>query len=251
MATAAGPNFLGIGAQKAGTSWLHEMLKLHPDVGLPKVKELHYWDSKRAKGMPLSEYETLFASMLQPIRGEITPGYAIIPSETIAVIRDRYPSLRLLYTLRNPLERAWSNAKMFLMLQKIVADETQVAQVEDSWYLEHFRTDLSLRRGDYRTCIENWLKHFERPQLLVSLYDDLLEDARGFLVRSCRHIGADAAVCGTFPDEVISRRVAPTAHPTIRPSLLPALLELYSDKVKDLSDYLGVDLVARWLDPYR
>lgn len=38
----------GLGAQKAGTSWLHRMLQRHPQVHLPLVKELHYWDAVRA-----------------------------------------------------------------------------------------------------------------------------------------------------------------------------------------------------------
>ena len=37
------PDFLGIGAQKAATSWLDSILRNHPDVWLPPVKELHYW----------------------------------------------------------------------------------------------------------------------------------------------------------------------------------------------------------------
>lgn len=40
------PTFLGIGAQKAGTSWLHECLKQHPELWLPPEKELHYFDRK-------------------------------------------------------------------------------------------------------------------------------------------------------------------------------------------------------------
>jgi hypothetical protein len=40
------PNFLGIGAQKAGTTWLHHNLQAHPDVWMPRVKEVHYFDEK-------------------------------------------------------------------------------------------------------------------------------------------------------------------------------------------------------------
>ncbi|HEX4299950.1 MAG TPA: sulfotransferase [Gammaproteobacteria bacterium] len=248
---ALGPTFLGIGAQKAGTTWLHEMLRQHPDIGLPKTKELHYWDVKHDKGMPLTGYEAIFAAMPQPVRGEITPGYAILPTGTIALIRARYPDLQLLLTLRNPLERAWSNAKMYLVLQKLVPDEPRVAQVEDAWYLEHFRSELSLRRGDYLTCIDNWLQHFDRSQLLLSLYDDLVGDPRAFLARSCRHIGVDPALYDPMDDGLIRQRVGTTAHPEIRASLLPALRDIYADKVAVLSDRLGMDLAERWLTPYR
>ena len=40
------PDFLGIGAQKAGTTWLSHNLQLHPEVWMPPVKELHYFDEK-------------------------------------------------------------------------------------------------------------------------------------------------------------------------------------------------------------
>ncbi|HEX7966554.1 MAG TPA: sulfotransferase domain-containing protein [Gammaproteobacteria bacterium] len=243
-----GPSFLGIGAQKAGTTWLHGMLQLHPGVGMPAVKEVHYWDVKHPKGVPVEEYEALFAPLDQPVRGEITPGYAILPPETIAVIYRRYPSLRLLLTLRNPLERAWSNAKMYLVLKGIVADESQVDSVGDDWYIEHFRSDLSLRRGDYETCLRNWLGCFPREQLLLSFYDDLLEDPRGFLARSCGHIGVGASPYADMEEDVLRRRVGTTAHPAIRPSLLQELRGLYADKIASLSDYLGRDLSRLWMD---
>ena len=48
------PDFVGIGAQKAGTTWLHRNLQAHPEIWMPKEKELHYFDEKRGqKGGPL------------------------------------------------------------------------------------------------------------------------------------------------------------------------------------------------------
>ena len=40
------PDFIGIGAQKAGTTWLHRNLQAHPGIWMPKEKELHYFDEK-------------------------------------------------------------------------------------------------------------------------------------------------------------------------------------------------------------
>ena len=44
-------SFLVIGAQKAGTSWLHTMLRKHPQLWLPDCKELHFWDWNHSKGL--------------------------------------------------------------------------------------------------------------------------------------------------------------------------------------------------------
>src|SRR3712207_5781521 len=54
------PDFLIIGAQKAGTTWLHRNLQAHPGIWMPKEKELHYFDEKARKP----------ASLRQRLRGE-------------------------------------------------------------------------------------------------------------------------------------------------------------------------------------
>ena len=52
------PDFLGIGAQKAGTTWLHENLRRHPELFLPEEKELHYFDRQWVR--PLRHYSAAF-----------------------------------------------------------------------------------------------------------------------------------------------------------------------------------------------
>ena len=125
------PSFLVLGAQKAGTTWLYHMLAHHPQIFMPDCKEVHFWDKQYAKGY--AWYEALFkeegsepAGELSLVarsasgsssrqggregsalkrRGEITPAYAILPPETIAEIHARYPNLRLIYLVRNPIDR--------------------------------------------------------------------------------------------------------------------------------------------------
>ena len=65
------PHFLGIGAQKAGTTWLAENLRCHPEVFLPERKELHWLDHKFER--PLSDWAAHFADAGERKRGEITP----------------------------------------------------------------------------------------------------------------------------------------------------------------------------------
>jgi hypothetical protein len=235
--------FLGIGAQKTGTTWLHEMLKLHPAVGLPADKEQHFWDAQHAKGKSVADYDALFASMRQPVRGEITPRYAILPPETIALIRRHYPQLLLLFSLRNPMERAWSNAKMALLSREIVSSMKDVDRVNDAWYIDHFRSELSLQRGDYETCLRNWLDHFDQEQLLISFYEDLQRDPRGYLA----HIGTDPSFYTSVPDSVLAQRIGTTEFGAIRPSLFPVLKDLYAPKIASLSAYLGRDFSSLWL----
>src|SRR5262245_8764381 len=103
--------FLGIGAQKAGTTWLHENLRTHPVLSFPHGTEIHFWDAQRDRG--IDWYRSLFVSS-DRVEGEITPAYAILPPRQVAEIAATFPDLRLIYILRNPIDRAWSSALMAL-----------------------------------------------------------------------------------------------------------------------------------------
>lgn len=66
-------DFLGIGAQKAGTTWLQVMLSQHPEIHFPLGKEVHFWNHQY-KG--LAWYQAHFNNSHQNCKqGEITPAY--------------------------------------------------------------------------------------------------------------------------------------------------------------------------------
>jgi hypothetical protein len=161
------PTFLGIGAQKAGSTWLHAMLSKHDELWLPHLKELHYFDrrfpirpvpsssapepaqgtfarhiSTRIRRMSLSKlrdrlsfrrwsdlawetryvfgnwdaewYASLFNAAKGRIAGEITPAYSCLSEEAIAYVHGLMPDAKLIFLMRDPVERAWSHAKMDL-----------------------------------------------------------------------------------------------------------------------------------------
>ena len=94
--------FLGIGAQKAGTTWLYERLRWHPGLAFPAGKEIHFWDQFRHYG--LDWYRGRFADPGRS-NGEIMPAYAILAPETIREIHREFPDLWLLHVIRNPIRR--------------------------------------------------------------------------------------------------------------------------------------------------
>ena len=139
------PHFLCIGAHKSGTTWLYENLKRHPAVWLPPVKELHYFDGM--PGLPkvaqrLNEaikevvatgrvpdpakldhmrkvvldqpkdfawYRSLFEPAGERLTGDITPAYATLSGSVVGRIRELLPDCRVIFIMRNPIERAWSH----------------------------------------------------------------------------------------------------------------------------------------------
>jgi len=234
-------DFLGIGAQKAGTTWLYEMLRLHPQVSFPAGKEVHFWDDQRDRGIVW--YQSLFAGEESGRKkGEITPAYAILPVEAIRDIHAINPALRSVYIIRNPVERAWSSALMALGRAEMTIDEAS-----DQWFIDHFRSAGSLARGDYEQCIRNWRSVFPSEQLLVLRHEEIRSEPLALLTQCCRHLGIDEKFFAAAGTELLGRRVFSGPGHTIRPGLLPVLREIYCPKIRSLGEYLGADL-GPWLE---
>jgi hypothetical protein len=137
-----GPDFLVIGAQRSGTSWLYQVLRKHPELWLPPLKELHYfdkiakpqswqgqeklrrlrgrlgnslriclWDLKYFLGKRNDEwYAGLFTKAQQKglLAGEVTPAYALLNSEQFLHVYRNNTRIKLIFIMRDPVERAWS-----------------------------------------------------------------------------------------------------------------------------------------------
>jgi len=234
-------DFLGIGAQKAGTTWLHEALAAHPAVRFPAGKEVHFWDWHRSRGVDW--YRRLFAESAPGTKsGEITPAYALLPAAAIGEIREINPALRVIYTLRNPIERAWSAALMVMQRGGMT-----LAEASDQWFIDHFRSRNSRERGDYEPCLRRWREVMGEEQILVLRYEALCTDPRAYLESCCRHLGVDATFYARVQPEILQRRVYSGPQAALRASLRPVLRELYADKIRALAKYLDADLSA-WLE---
>lgn len=100
------PRFLGIGAQKAGTTTLHYLLANHPKIFVPADKEVHYFTLHADRDVDW--YAGRFAAA-RPDQtcGDITPYYLFHP-EAPRRIRDLLPRVKLVVLLRDPVERALS-----------------------------------------------------------------------------------------------------------------------------------------------
>jgi hypothetical protein len=176
------PDFLCIGAQKAGTTWLYENLKRHPEVYLPERKEIHYWDWQTHRS--LLYYSRFFRPAGPRLTGDFTPSYSLLPTANVERIRRLLPGLRILYLLRHPVERAWSHAMMSL----VKVPKRPFEEVTEAELLAHFRSEDSRRRGAYRETIERWEARFP-GRVLVGFYYRLTEDPECLLRSVCEHLG--------------------------------------------------------------
>lgn len=237
------PTFMCIGAQKAGTTWLFAMLRKHPDVYLPAKKEIHFWDMHYAKG--IEWYRAHFRS--QKICGDITPAYALLNIARIAEIASLMPALRLIYILRNPIERAWSAALMNLRaLAQAVEFEGQPGilyeEVKESFFIRQFNMRGNVIRGDYVGTIRRWLSVFPREQLLILRFEEIARSPKEFLRQVCEHVGIRADVFLAMPEDELATKVFASSGQPIPASLHAYLALRYESAVRELEDLLGWDL---------
>ena len=234
-----GPDFLGIGAQKAGTTWLYENLGKHPEIAFPAEKEVHFWDKREDR--PAAEWLDLFPAEETRKQGEITPSYGFLDAGVIREIRELCPELRLFYSIRNPVERAWSSALMALERAEMTLEDAS-----DLWFIDHFKSAGSRQRGDAEACLSNWRSAFPADQVHVILFDDLVDRPLDTLIQVANHIGTDGEFFRSLPEDDLSKPVfAGSGHP-LRPQLHGFLTALYGRKIVRLQKLLNRDL-AHWL----
>ena len=178
------PNFLVIGAPKAGTTSLHLHLRAHPQVFMPELKEPRFFgyegEGERLK-FPIrtrEEYEALFAPVTQETAiGEATPHSLGYP-HAARRIHELIPAARLIASLRDPVERSYSVYQMNLRNKGVN---------EGVPFAEAIRKDDNLRET-YGDMLARYFALFPREQIKVILLEDLekapqatIRDLYGFL----------------------------------------------------------------------
>lgn len=226
------PGLLCIGAQKAGTTWLYENLAPHPGLFVPPhVKEVHYFDFLFHER--LADYAAVFAEAGERVGCDITPNYGRLRSGRIAFVRRVMPEARLVFLMRNPIERAWSQAVMDLTTRSGRA----LGDVAPTELSAHFRSPAVLRNGRYTEMIDHWLAHFPEEQLLLGFYEDVQERPRELLARVFRHAGVAADVdWAAFP---YAERIHAGPGAAIPPRYREELAALFGDEIRRLADRFG------------
>ena len=201
------PHFLGIGAMRSGTTWLATHLASHPDIRMGR-KEIHFFDQKLDRLAPSGSvrdridqlrYALRFAraSGRGSIRGEITPAYAIVGPDVIARVAEWMPDVKLLFLMRDPIERAWSQARNDFPNWR----GRELKDVGRDELMRFFDEEGVRRRGDYLACIDAWSTEFPREQFFFGFLDDVRERPHEFLGDVLRFLGADTKLPAGFAPE--------------------------------------------------
>ncbi len=214
--TGSGPDFLVIGAQRAGTTWLHRVLSQHPALWLPPVKELHYFDRLETKRTILEAkerrrvglkrllsldpwyanywfgargdhwYASLFrrGQKLGLITGEITPAYATLNDKILRRIHRMNDNIKLVFVMRDPIDRVWSAVNN--AAKKGAADASTVATA-----LERARESGAKARSAYADTIARLEAIFPPRQIHYCFFEDLRDRPKALTAEVLTFLGVE------------------------------------------------------------
>jgi hypothetical protein len=182
--TTGPPDFVGVGAQRAGTTWWFRLLSQHPGIKAPRGrrKELHFFDRFCAHEMRQADveaYHDLFARRRGQIAGEWTPRY-MGDVCTPRLLHRAAPEAKLLVLLRDPVERFRSG----MLHQLTRAPERASAMVAAE----------AIERGRYALQLERLRGFWEPERILVLQYEKCRADPLGQYLRTLRFLGVDDGV---------------------------------------------------------
>jgi hypothetical protein len=185
----------------------------------------------------------------RPVRGEISPLYARLKAWQVNRIADLLPDLRIILTLRHPIERVWSHA-LFEFGYLDGRDVRKIGSVEFLRQVERARNKLS---SDYCRTIKIWSKAFGREALHIDFFDRLQDDAESYVNGVLRHIRAPTP--WPLPVKFLEQKVHATNSLVGHSREIPELVQWYiADRLLEPTERLNELLqgrVSSWVDEMR
>ncbi len=203
------PDFLIGGAQKSGSTALHVLLGGRRDVYLARPQELDYFDRDDVYARGLGWYRTHFEAAAGDCRavGQTSTQYLYSRQAAARIGRD-LPGVKLIFILRNPVDRAWSHYWHCVKYGLETASFAAARRLEGERLArggDHRRWFSYLDRGRYAEQLERYLEHFPRERILVLRTEDLAREPGRVLDRCCRFLDLEPRAAD-LPADWLARR---------------------------------------------
>lgn len=242
------PDFIIIGSQKCGTTFLYDELATHADVAPAITKEIHFFDFNYARGE--AWYRACFARARGQAQGRITgeaSPYYIFHPLVAQRIKQVAPQTKLIALLRNPVSRAYSHYQHELRLgfEKLPFEqalEREPARLRgeaermqaDERYLSFNHAHYGYQtRGIYADQLERWRALFPSEQLLILPSDQLYRDTAATMARVLDFLGLPAWA----PSKGFQKKTS--RYPQMPAATRERLAELFAPHNRRLEEMLG------------
>ncbi len=178
---------LGIGAQKCASTWVHDVLAAHPQIAVPKVKELDFFSYHHDRGH--SWYRAQFGP--GDVRFENSPSYLHDPRSPSRVSRFN-PDARIVLCVRDPVARAYSHHLHEIAKGHIPIRPFTAALADNPDYVE---------QGFYARHLGRWLDYFPSSAILCLLAEEIAIQPRQQIARLQDHLRLDPLPGGTIASD--------------------------------------------------
>lgn len=203
------PNFIVIGAMKSGTTTLYRYLDLHPAVEMSRDKETDFFLTEETRARGLDWYAAQFTRE-DRVRGEASPNYTKrrdfpgVPERISAVL----PDVRLIYVVRDPVDRAVSQYRHSYILGDLDGD---LGTFPGSHEYAHI-----LDASRYALQLDAYRAQFPQDAILVLDFDELVAEPQAVLNRICAHIGVPVHPFEDLGAQNDSRELSRIPAPVLR-----------------------------------
>ena len=203
-----------------------------------------WWDLKYAYGPHTDKwYSSLFDANL--VSGDISAKYCELPDDEITRIRSRFPDLKIIITLRDPVEREWSRAKMNLCKRT----GRNVEEVSRDEFIDEFNDPPQKQSNDYAALIQRWTEHFGTSKVLVLFYDELISTPLDYFTKICRFLNISG------PDAMLEQQLTEVVFKGVAGDLPLEyehyLFELHRDRIASFLHFTDEKVYpAQWLEKH-
>jgi len=218
------PNFLYIGIARAGSTWLFEMLRQHPEVFVPPAKDVYFFDRYFEKGLTWYFSNFKHADEAKAI-GELSHDY-YFSERALKRIHETLPEVRLILCLREPVGRLVSG----FVYNRTTALRSGVSLAD------YARQEEIATQFEYYHHLKRYIDCFGRDRVLVVFFEDMVEEPEEFIRTVYRFLDVDDSF------------VPPNLHERINPArdARAESLALFAYRVALLLRRLGLaNLVGR------
>ncbi len=190
------PNFLVIGGNRCGTTWIAKNLRLHPEIYMPSKKELHFFDKDFGNGWDY--YESYFPEekcRSYKAIGEATPAYIYKP-DIAQLIKSRMLDVKLIASLRNPIDRAYSQ------YWNLFATAPSEGHINKRLTFEEkldFTPSL-IEQGFYDAELRDYFEIFPKENILILIYEETVKNPVAEFKMIYEFLGVDANVVSPILD---------------------------------------------------
>jgi hypothetical protein len=185
------PDFLVIGAAKSGTTSLYHYLKQHPEIFLPKIKEINFFaydpinpGKRKYWAKTIDEYKKFYkGSSGFKSRGEVSPSYmnsSVAPQKIYSFI----PDAKIIAVLRNPVDRAFSRYMMSLRMGKKMKSFEEVINDKNT---------LVIQEGNYYDRLIPYYEIFPRGRIKIFIFEKMQNNMNGFFKELFTFLGVDSS----------------------------------------------------------